>query len=119
MTDAPDGATQRALPADLFNDLQTVCPALIDWVSAAELPEEKVGLREAAGNIGGLLISIMLDEKAEFFHEEAANISELASFFEETSTMPHHKLLLNELRFGAQQALDAQSDQVITYAASA
>lgn len=118
MTDPATGAAQRRdLPAALVHGLPDICTALMDWISTADLPEERVGLHEAAGNIGGLLVAIMLDAQTTYRRAEAGNIFELSAYYKETVKDPYHRRLMEEIHFGAKAARDADADVVICYQA--
>jgi hypothetical protein len=92
-----DNRIIRPLPVADVNELKSECQAMLEWIGEVDMPEERVGLREAAGNIGGILIGLMHGSTT-FYTEEAANVSELSGVFKDSPENNHTRArILHEI----------------------
>jgi len=74
----------RPLPVADRDVFEQTCIEMIDWIGTIEMPEERVGIREAAGNLGGILIGLMRESKAHFYNEESTNVGTLTGYLKDS-----------------------------------
>ncbi|MGB0682176.1 MAG: hypothetical protein ACPGOV_05690 [Magnetovibrionaceae bacterium] len=96
---------------------KATCAQMIDWVGDIEMPEERVGLREASGNIGGILVSLMMAGEACFYAEEAANVAELSLWLSEKEADADRARVLAGIAESAASARDENSDLTFRFLA--
>lgn len=113
MTD--NQAEVRSLPVDDLEVFKATCEQMIAWVGTIEMPEERVGLREASGNFGGILVSILMSQEACFYAEEATNVATLTEHLKSIETDANRKLIIAEIHHGACQARDSGRDLNIRF----
>lgn len=107
-------AQTRPLPAADAGALQADCEDMLDWLGTIDMPVESVGLREAAGNICGLLIGFMTTSGACFYAEESGNIITLCGQLKGLVKTEAHGRILKEIGDCAQMANDAGTDITIS-----
>ena len=105
----------RSLPVDDLDRFKETCEKMIVWVGTIEMPEERVGLREASGNLGGILVSMLMSQEACFYAEEATNVATLTEHLKGIETDENRELVLAEIHQGACQARDTGKDLNIRF----
>lgn len=105
----------RPLPAADADALTALCAEMLDWVGGIEMPEERVGLREAAGNLGGILVGLMTSRQVCFYTEEAANVAELCGHLRDTEEQADRARVLGAICECAGEARDAGTDILIEF----
>jgi len=105
----------RPTPGDNLDSFKEICEEMIAWVGTIEMPEERVGLREAGGNLGGLLVSFLMAQEACFYAEEATNVATLTEHLKGIETDPNRVLILEEVYLGACQARDSGKDHTVKF----
>ncbi|MEO5336675.1 MAG: hypothetical protein H7841_07260 [Magnetospirillum sp. WYHS-4] len=86
-----------------FND---TCFALVDWLGTVEMPEDRVGIREAGGCLGGILVGLMTEGKATFIPGESGNVAALCGYLKDDAD-PHRAAILTVIGDCAQAAVAA------------
>ena len=105
----------RPLPTDDPGAFDALCHDMLDWVGTIEMPEERVGLREAAGNLGGILVGLMTTRQVCFYAEEAANVAELCGHLRDTSEDPGRARVLGAICECAGDARDSGADILVEF----
>lgn len=100
----------RPLPVADKNIFQTECLAMIDWLGTIEMPEERVGIREAAGNLGGILVGLLTESRAFFYVEESANVVDLCDYLRKTADNDFYACILDAIYDSACEARDSGAD---------
>jgi len=93
--------------ADVFKE---ECQSLYEWISSIEMPEDRVGIREAGGNVCGILIGMFTESKACFYVEESANIVSLCPQLKDLTGIKSHVLILDAILACARQTMDSGGD---------
>jgi len=106
---------KRALPIPDAEAFKARCHEMLDWMGDIEMPEERVGLREAAGNICGMLVCLMTSQEAIYYREEAANVVALCGQLDGMAGEAERRLILSEIRACAQMASDGGTDLNVAY----
>lgn len=112
---ADDQPTVRPLPVDGLGHFKATCEQMIAWVGTIEMPEERVGLREASGNLGGILVSLLMSQEACFYAEEATNVATLTDHLKGIETDTNRELVLAEIHHGACEARDSGKDLSVRF----
>ena len=105
----------KPIPLSNKDEFQGECLSMIDWIGTIEMPEEKVGLREAAGNLGGILIGLMRDSKAWFYTEESRNVGILTGHLKDSDLNQERVEILSAIHECAIMARDKGSDLEIEF----
>lgn len=105
----------KPMPLSDKDAFQAECNNMIDWIGTIDMPEERVGLREAAGNLGGILVGLMRENKAWFYTEESSNVSDLTCHLRQTNVAPARADILSAIHECACMARDKGSDLEIEF----
>lgn len=94
-----------------FND---TCFALVDWLGTIEMPEDRVGIREAGGCLGGILVGLMTEGKAAFVKGESANVAALCGYLHQDAD-PKRATILTAIGECAESVAKAGADMEVRF----
>ena len=107
--------TVEPLPVKDLDLFKETCEQMIQWVGTIEMPEERVGLREASGNFGGILVSLLMAQEASFYAEEATNVATLTDHLKSIETDANREAIIGAIYEGACKARDSGKDLNIRF----
>lgn len=108
----------RPLPVTDPEAFAAECVAMIDWIGTIEMPEERVGIREAAGNLGGILVGLMTSGRASFYAGEASDVADLCGHLKDTADGENRGRILEAIFECACQARDGSTDIEVEFQGS-
>lgn len=94
------------------------CFALLDWLGSIEMPEDRVGIREAGGCLGGILVGLMTEGKATFIPSESGNVAALCGYLRNDAD-PKRAAILAAVGDCAEAAVKAGSEIEFSFTATA
>lgn len=109
--------TIKQVPGVAPDAFQTVCFETMDWLGGLEMPEDSVGIREAGGCLGGILVSLGTEGKAAFIAAESGNVTRLCGYLVKEADSSDRAALLIAIRDTAKDAAEAGIDLDITFEA--
>lgn len=110
-----DKTIAKPIPVADLDLFKQVCEQMVQSVGDIEMPEERVGLREASGNFGGILVSLLMAQEATFYAEESTNVATLTKHLEGIETDADRKAIIGAIHEGACQARDSNKDITIRF----
>ena len=108
--------TTRPKPISDAEEFQSECHNMLEWLGTIEMPEDRVGIHEAGGNLGGILVSLMTTSAACFYTEESANVFTLCGYLKESEKdKPNWVAILETIQECAGEARDQKADIEVTF----
>lgn len=105
----------RPLPMADGEAFRAECTAMLDWLGTIEMPEERVGIHEAGGNLGGILVGFLTASRATFYAAEAADVAALCGHLKDTVDNGDRARILEEVWRCALEARESGTDLEVEF----
>lgn len=91
------------------------CEAMLDWLGTIEMPEDRVGIHEAGGNLGGILVGLMTASQANFYVAASSDVAALCGYLKNSVDHADRARILESVMRCAEAARDRGVDLVVDF----